>query len=67
MIAMIMVKGTKMLLGCKLNVICLHLQGEFFWIDNDSFEACSVELTVLRNAVNSFPVAEPEVTSSAAL
>ncbi|BHF64267.1 hypothetical protein SprV_0200726800 [Sparganum proliferum] len=41
--------------------------GEFFWIDNDSFEACPVELTVLRNAINTLPVEEPEVNTTVAL
>ncbi|KAH9283257.1 hypothetical protein ECG_03845 [Echinococcus granulosus] len=37
--------------------------GEYFWIDNDSFEACPIEVSVLKDAVNSFPLAEDYPTS----
>ncbi|KAM3179237.1 hypothetical protein ACTXT7_000993 [Hymenolepis weldensis] len=33
-------------------------RGEFFWIDNDGFEACPIEVSVLKDAVNSFPLSD---------
>ncbi|KAL5960949.1 hypothetical protein TSMEX_011306 [Taenia solium] len=39
------------------------VHGEFFWIDNDSFEACPIEVNVLKDAVNSFPLTDDFPTS----
>nr|VZI46067.1 unnamed protein product [Spirometra erinaceieuropaei] len=58
---------TTLVLSRAARIAFIPDQGEFFWIDNDSFEACPVELTVLRNAINTLPVDEPEVNTTVAL
>ncbi|KAL5110331.1 Acylglycerol kinase mitochondrial [Taenia crassiceps] len=56
--------------SCALSFLCSSVilcpsrtDGEFFWIDNDSFEACPIEVSVLKDAVNSFPLADDFPTS----
>uniref|UniRef100_A0A5K3FAG4 DAGKc domain-containing protein n=2 Tax=Mesocestoides corti TaxID=53468 RepID=A0A5K3FAG4_MESCO len=39
--------------------------GEFFWIDNDCFEARPVEVSVLKDAVNSFPLRQTVANEAA--
>ncbi|VDD75579.1 unnamed protein product [Mesocestoides corti] len=41
------------------------LKGEFFWIDNDCFEARPVEVSVLKDAVNSFPLRQTVANEAA--
>lgn len=49
---------------CSSVILCpSRTDGEYFWIDNDSFEACPIEVSVLKDAVNSFPLAEDYPTS----